>query len=86
MIGAIPGDIIGSPYEFDRGNKSKDLPLFSENSAYTDDTVMTPAVGMAFLDAHPDATDDLILRSLADHMRLFGKMYPNAEYGGMFRV
>ena len=29
MIGAILGDIIGSPYEFDRGNKSKEFPLFS---------------------------------------------------------
>lgn len=29
MIGAILGDIISSPYEFDRGNKSKDFPLFS---------------------------------------------------------
>lgn len=36
MIGAILGDIIGSPYEFDRGNKSKEFPLFSRKSAYTD--------------------------------------------------
>ena len=84
MIGAILGDIIGSPYEFDRGNKSKDFPLFSEKSTYTDDTVMTLAVGMSFLDAGPDAPDDWILRNLADRMRQFGKMYPNAGYGGMF--
>lgn len=25
MMGAILGDIIGSPYEFDRGNKSKEI-------------------------------------------------------------
>ena len=31
MIGAIIGDIVGSPYEFDRGNKSKDFPLFSRH-------------------------------------------------------
>ena len=48
MIGAILGDIIGSPYEFDRGNKSKDFPLFVERSTYTDDTVMTLAVGRLF--------------------------------------
>ena len=35
MYGAILGDIIGSPYEFDRGNKSKDFPLFSQKSIYT---------------------------------------------------
>ena len=28
MYGAILGDIIGSPYEFDRGNKSKDFEMF----------------------------------------------------------
>ena len=31
MIGAILGDIIGSPYEFDRGNKSKEFPFFLAN-------------------------------------------------------
>lgn len=85
MIGAILGDIIGSPYEFDRGNKSKDFPLFSPKSTYTDDTVMTLAVGLTFLDAQPSASDDWILRILANRMRQFGKMYPNAGYGGMFR-
>ena len=49
MYGAILGDIIGSPYEFDRGNKSKDFPLFSRNSKFTDDSVMTLAVADAFL-------------------------------------
>lgn len=85
MIGAILGDIIGSPYEFDRGNKSKDFPLFSTKSTYTDDTVMTLAVGLTFLDAQPSASDDWILRILANRMRQFGEMYPNAGYGGMFR-
>lgn len=27
MYGAILGDMIGGPYEFDRGNKTKDLAL-----------------------------------------------------------
>jgi len=34
MYGAILGDIIGSPYEFDRGNKTKDFPLFSRYSEF----------------------------------------------------
>lgn len=58
MIGAILGDIIGSPYEFDRGNKSKDFPLLSRKSTYTDDTVMTLAVGLTFLDAQPSVEPD----------------------------
>ena len=85
MIGAIIGDIIGSPYEFERGNKSKEFPLFSHKSTYTDDTVMTLAVDLPFLDAQPSASDDWILRILTNRMRQFGKMYPNAGYGGMFR-
>lgn len=79
MIGAILGDIIGSPYEFDRGNKSKEFPLFSRDPTYTDDTVMTLAVSLTFLDAQPSASDDWILQNLANRMRQFGKMYPNAE-------
>ena len=45
MYGAILGDIVGSPYEFDCNNyKAKDFPLFSRRSEFTDDTVMTLAV------------------------------------------
>ena len=28
MYGAILGDMIGSPYEFDQGKKTKDFPMF----------------------------------------------------------
>ena len=49
MYGGPIGDIIGSPYEFDRGDKTKDFPLFSEESKFTDDTVMTVAVADALL-------------------------------------
>ena len=49
MYGAILGDIIGSPYEFDRGNKTKSFPLFMEESDYTDDSVMTIAVADALM-------------------------------------
>ena len=44
MYGAILGDVIGAPFEFDRGNKSKEFPLFAERPDFTDDTVMTIAV------------------------------------------
>ena len=36
MYGAILGDIVGSPYEFDCNNyKAKDFPLFSCRSDFT---------------------------------------------------
>ncbi len=34
MYGAILGDMIGAPYEFDRSPKIKDFPLFSVGTAY----------------------------------------------------
>ena len=49
MLGAILGDMIGAPYEFDMGNKSKDFPLFSRYSCFTDDSVMTIAVAEALM-------------------------------------
>ena len=85
MIGAILGDMIGSPYEFDCGDKTKKFPLFSKNSTFTDDSVMTLAVGKAFLNAPKDAADDQILQLLTDSMRRFGRAYPNAGYGCRFR-
>lgn len=84
MIGAILGDIIGSPYEFDMGNKSKAFPLFSAQSTFTDDTVMTIAVGAALMDVQPDASDAHIKKRLVYHMREFGKKYPQAGYGVRF--
>ena len=51
MYGALLGDMIGAPYEFDRGNKTKEFPLFCEYSYFTDDSVMTIAVAEALLDS-----------------------------------
>lgn len=85
MYGAILGDIIGSPYEFDRGSKTKDFPLFSKHSTFTDDTVMTLAVADALLDAQPDADVEWTRNRLIHGMQRFGKVFPYAGYGGMFR-
>ena len=84
MIGAILGDIIGSPYEFDMGNKSKDFPLFSNEFCYTDDSVMTIAVCDAFMSVSEDADDEEILSSLRYSMRKYGRAFPNAGYGARF--
>lgn len=82
MYGAILGDIIGSPYEFDMGNKSKDFPLFSEESYYTDDTVMTVAVAEVFVDAPDD--ENALRRRLISSMQKWGHRYPGAGYGVRF--
>jgi len=87
MYGAILGDIIGSPYEFDMGNKSKAFPLFSPDCMFTDDTVMTLAVAEAFLNAieqKKDLSEDAIREKLIEAMQRLGRRYPHAGYGGMF--
>ena len=83
MTGAILGDMIGAPYEFDRGNKTKVFPLFSRESEFTDDSVMTIAVAEALMDT-PGKTDDEIREALAASMKKWGRIYPDAGYGGMF--
>lgn len=92
MYGAILGDIIGSPYEFDRGNKSKEFPLFSRYSEFTDDTVMTIAVADAFLECLAgkgkcrisDLDEDDLKVKLVEKMQDYGRRYPYAGYGGNF--
>ncbi|MBP5433010.1 MAG: O-acetyl-ADP-ribose deacetylase [Ruminococcus sp.] len=83
MIGAILGDMIGAPYEFDRGNKTKEFPLFSKESEFTDDSVMTIAVAEALINTFGQS-DDEIKTAVIDSMQKWGKRYPNAGYGGMF--
>ena len=83
MYGAILGDIIGSPYEFDRGEKIKTYPLFSPESNFTDDSVMTLAVAKAFMQVTLDADDDFVLKTLEDVLHEVGLRHPHAGYGGM---
>lgn len=84
MFGAILGDMIGSPYEFDMGNKSKEFPLFSKRSTYTDDTVMTIAVADVFLNDSLLMNEAVIRQRLIESMHKYGKLFPNAGYGGRF--
>ena len=84
MYGAILGDMIGAPYEFDSGEKTKVFPMFTEESQFTDDTVMTIAVAEALLDIAEDETDDEIRDDLVTSMRHWGLKYPDAGYGGRF--
>ena len=85
MFGAILGDIIGSAYEFDSHNcKSKDFPLFSRQSTFTDDTVMTLAVADALMKVSPKDDDDVIRAELVRSMQAIGRHYPRCGYGGRF--
>ena len=83
MLGAILGDIIGSPYEFTQYNiKTTDFPLFSEKSQFTDDTVMTLAVAEGLMNSNYDM--GLAHAEVTAAMRQYGRMYHWAGYGQMF--
>lgn len=84
MLGAITGDMVGAPYEFDRGSKTKKFPLWSRGSHFTDDTVMTVAVAQALMNAG-SGSDEEITAAVQASMQKWGRKYPFAGYGGMFR-
>src|SRR5205807_9232242 len=74
MLGAIAGDIIGSPYE--AGTlKTTEFPLFSVRSCPTDDSVLTVATADALLSGEP--YDEIY--------RQYCRLYPNAGYGDAFK-
>ena len=83
MMGAIIGDIIGSPYEFNN-IKTKDFPLFSEESEFTHDTVMTIAVAEALMRAK---VEEVPFKSvLVEEMQRYGRTQPAAGYGWGFII
>ena len=73
MYGAILGDIIGSPFEFDRGNKTKNFDFFSECCGFTDDFFMTIAVREANKADGPKAAVKEIEEAVASNMQDGGK-------------
>lgn len=82
VLGAICGDMIGVPYEW-YGKRhiliDKDFKLWTKDSRFSDDSVMTIAVAEWLL------TPPFNTNNLVKIMQKWGKRYPNAGYGGMFR-
>lgn len=75
MLGAIAGDVIGSIHEA-AATKTKRFPLFTPDSCFTDDTVLTAAVAEVLLTG-------------GDYARTFHRYfraYPDAGYGGQFKL
>ena len=87
MYGAILGDIIGSPYEFGEHEKTKEFPLFTDHSHFTDDTVMTIGIANGLLAEELDEEDDeVIKKSLIKSLQAWGRAYPNRGYGRRFKL
>ena len=87
MLGAVVGDIIGSPYEhFDI--KTVNFPLFTKRSHFTGDTVMTFAIVRAVMSCmkfHGDVVDDITFKiSVFNSIRKLARRFPYAGYGKGF--
>lgn len=79
IIGTVCGDIIGSIYEF-HPTKDPNFKLFTPQSTFTDDTVMTCAVA-EWLMVDPDHTHEKLVKI----MHRYGEEYPHRCYGGTFK-
>lgn len=77
MLGAIIGDIVGSPYEFANTSNPR-FPLFSKRSSFTDDTICTVAVADALVSGE----------DFGSALQRWGRKYPNpmGGYGGSFNA
>lgn len=86
MYGAILGDMIGAPYEFDRGDKTKDFELFDRRKwvRYTDDSAMSLAIAKAVMNAGIYADEAVMKAEFVSCMQDIGNRYAQGEYGGRF--
>lgn len=82
MLGAIVGDTVGSIYEFNN-TKDYNFELFTNQSGYTDDSIMTMAVAYWLLKDPKHRYE-----SLEETMVMFAKncTCPNGGYGEMFYI
>ena len=76
VVGAILGDLVGSVHE-SRWRKVPDrqFPFLTEESRFTDDTVLTIAVAEAVR----------LNVDFAEPIARWANRYPHAGFGGMFR-
>lgn len=79
MLGAIIGDVVGSRFEFNN-IKTKEFTLITNESCYTDDTVLTIAV----MDWLLHAKDISNLTEAASFLQKWARKYPDAGYGTSF--
>lgn len=75
MIGSLIGDVVGSTFEFHKWKYKENFELFSNDSTYTDDSVLTVA------------TADCILnnKDFTKTYQWYARNFINRGYGGMFR-
>jgi ADP-ribosylglycohydrolase len=76
MSGAIIGDVIGRPYEFDHPVRTKDFEFFTPGMRFSDDTILYLAVAHAAMDG----------LSYWDTLVEFGKRYADIGFAKGFEA
>lgn len=81
MLGAIYGDIVGSRFEF-TGFDEYNFDLFYSTCHFTDDTLMTLAVGLTLVQTRSDRSN--YQETLIRNMREIAHNYPRVGWGQKF--
>jgi len=74
IIGAIAGDVIGSVFEWNNIKTTK-FPLFTEETTFTDDTILTIAVADSIINK----------KDFEITIKQFARKYSSYGYGASFR-
>lgn len=84
MIGAIIGDVVGSPYEggYKRTAQTLNFPLFIDESRFTDDTVLTAATAHTLLTPSVNSYK----YRFAKQYKAWAQGYPDRGYGSRFKT
>ena len=86
MLGSVFGDIIGSVFEW-HNVKREDFDLFSRESRFTDDTVLTAAVADKLTNCdnpHGIGDNAASAKMYASYYKVYYSRHPYAGYGQMF--
>ena len=83
MLGAIVGDIVGSQFEW-REKQIYDFPLFTGACHYTDDSLMTLAIGEAFMLRRGRWHEDDFQAFVIERMVKMGREHQASSWGERF--
>jgi len=85
LLGAIVGDICGSRYEWHNAKTFEEIKIdFNAPSRFTDDTVLSCAVADWIVDSK-NGTAENQAEILEQKLDEYGKTFPKAGYGHIFR-
>ena len=86
MKGTYIGDVVGSVYEFNNIKKEDFMPFLHESAFFTDDSVLTAAVGtgLYMIEELGMTDDDEIVELFPKLYRAYTLSFPGRGYGGHF--